>query len=179
MVLRLFYCRSRIQLHTPSLTLLGSFKALTSIHCISSCRLPKKESALFRSYRGPQHQPYSLPSSHPIIATSPLVCVLYDSSSGLKPLMPPPSDGNEHLPFVDLIKLDKLDDLTYKSIALPFSPGGQLREALPRAYGGHVYAQAAWAACQTVGRGFLLYVCTSVSSPGSPMLNAPRPVVVL
>ena len=73
--------------------------------------------------------------------------------------MPPPDDGNEYLPFEDLIKLEKLDDTTYRSIALPFSPGGQLRAALPRAYGGHVYAQSAWAACQTVDLGFQLYVC--------------------
>ena len=73
--------------------------------------------------------------------------------------MPPPHDGNEYLPFVDLIKLQKINDLAYRSIALPFSPGGQLSDAILRAYGGHVYAQAAWAACQTVEKGFLLYVC--------------------
>ncbi|KAK3700796.1 hypothetical protein LTR37_015768 [Vermiconidia calcicola] len=74
--------------------------------------------------------------------------------------MPPPHDGNEYLPFVDLIRLHKIHDLTYKSIALPFSPGGQLEVAIPRAYGGHVYAQSAWAACQTVGEGFLIFVCS-------------------
>lgn len=73
--------------------------------------------------------------------------------------MPPPDDGNEYLPFVDLIQLHRIDAQTFKSAALPFSPGGQLKDALPRAYGGHVYAQAAWAACQTVDPGFLLYVC--------------------
>ena len=74
-------------------------------------------------------------------------------------IMPPPDDGNEYLPFIDLIKLDKTDELTYRSIALPFSPGGVTPGALKRSYGGHVYAQAAWAACQTVERGFLIYVC--------------------
>jgi hypothetical protein len=73
--------------------------------------------------------------------------------------MPPPHDGNELLPFADLIKLQRIDSATFKSIALPFSPGGQLGAAVPRAYGGHTYAQAAWAACQTVEDGFLLYVC--------------------
>ena len=76
--------------------------------------------------------------------------------------MPPPDDGNQYLPFTDLIKLEKIDAVTYKSITLPFSPGGQLPRAVPRAYGGHVYAQAAWAACQTVDEGFLLYVCKLV-----------------
>ena len=73
--------------------------------------------------------------------------------------MPPPHDGNELLPFADLMKLERVDSVTFKSIALPFSPGGQLEDALPRAYGGHPYAQAAWAASQTVEKGFLLYVC--------------------
>ena len=76
-----------------------------------------------------------------------------------RPRMPPPDDGNEFLPFVDLIRLHKIDPLTFKSIALPYSPGGQLGTAVPRAYGGHPYMQAAWAACQTVEKGFLLYVC--------------------
>lgn len=40
--------------------------------------------------------------------------------------MPPPNDGNEYKPFVDLIKLEKINDVTYRSIALPFSPGGDL-----------------------------------------------------
>ena len=73
--------------------------------------------------------------------------------------MPPPDDGNQYLPFEDLIKLEKIDEVTYRSITLPYSPGGQLPNAVPRAYGGHVYAQSAWAACQTVNKGLLIYVC--------------------
>lgn len=73
--------------------------------------------------------------------------------------MPPPHDGNEYLPFADLIKLEKIDETAYQSIALPFSPGGQTRGSNNRSYGGHVYAQAAWAACQTVKDGLLLHVC--------------------
>lgn len=73
--------------------------------------------------------------------------------------MPPPHDGNEYLPFGDLIKVERIGDTTYRSIALPFSPGGHL--GIARSYGGHVYAQSAWAACQTVAPGFLLYVCES------------------
>ncbi len=73
--------------------------------------------------------------------------------------MPPPHDGNQYLPFAELIKLKKIDDTTYESIALPFSPGGQTPGSYDRAYGGHVYMQAAWTACQTVKKGFLIYVC--------------------
>ena len=73
--------------------------------------------------------------------------------------MPPPDDGNQLLPFVELMKLQKTGTTTYKSLTLPYSPGGQLPNAVPRAYGGHVYAQAAWAASQTVDKGFLIYVC--------------------
>lgn len=75
--------------------------------------------------------------------------------------MPPPHDGNQYQPFEELIEVKRIDDLTYQSIALPFSPGGQVKGSLNRAYGGHVFAQAAWAACQTVKKGLLLYVCKS------------------
>ena len=37
--------------------------------------------------------------------------------------MPPPKDGNQALPFADLVRLDKINDVTYRSRALPFSPG--------------------------------------------------------
>lgn len=74
--------------------------------------------------------------------------------------MPPPNDGNEYKPFVELMKLEKINDVTYRSIALPFSPGGDLPGTYDRAYGGHVYAQAAWAACSTVADGMLLHNVT-------------------
>ncbi|WPG99445.1 Hypothetical protein R9X50_00225900 [Acrodontium crateriforme] len=69
--------------------------------------------------------------------------------------MPPPHDGNTKLPFVDLMRLDKIDDTTFRSTALSFMPGGSV--GVQRSYGGHVYAQAAWAACQTVSKGFLIH----------------------
>ncbi|TKA62029.1 hypothetical protein B0A55_10962 [Friedmanniomyces simplex] len=72
--------------------------------------------------------------------------------------MPPPYDGNVYLPFVDLVKLEKVDERTYRSVAQPFAPGGPVGQG--RAYGGHVYMQAAWAACQTVADGFLLHNVT-------------------
>lgn len=68
--------------------------------------------------------------------------------------MPPPNDGNEYLPFVDMIALEKINSVTYRSKALPFSPG-----ASGRAYGGHVYAQAVWAAAHTVPEGYVIHVC--------------------
>ena len=66
--------------------------------------------------------------------------------------------GNVYLPFVDLMKLEKINGVTYRSIAQPFCPGGTHPRAVGRAYGGHVFAQAAWAAAQTVPKGFVLHV---------------------
>lgn len=73
--------------------------------------------------------------------------------------MPFPQDGNTYLPFVELMKLEKIDEDTFRSIAQPFSPGGNHPRAHGVAYGGHVYAQAAWAAAQTMSDGFVLHVC--------------------
>lgn len=75
--------------------------------------------------------------------------------------MPPPHDGNEYLPFKDMIALEKINSSTYRSKALPFSPG-----ASGRAYGGHVFCQAAWAAAQTVDPGFIVHVCACDLSHG-------------
>ncbi|KAK3071293.1 hypothetical protein LTR53_008886 [Teratosphaeriaceae sp. CCFEE 6253] len=80
--------------------------------------------------------------------------------------MTPPHDGNVYLPFADLVKLEKVDERTFRSIASPFSPGGPIGQG--RAYGGHVYMQAAWAASQTVADGFLLHNVTgNFLLPGS------------
>ncbi|TKA28527.1 hypothetical protein B0A54_16523 [Friedmanniomyces endolithicus] len=80
--------------------------------------------------------------------------------------MPPPQDGNVYLPFADLVRLEKVDDRTFQSTAMPFAPGGPVGQR--RAYGGHVYMQAAWAACQTVAEGFLLHNVTgNFLLPGS------------
>ena len=64
------------------------------------------------------------------------------------------SSSNKYLPFVDLFKLERIDDKTFRSTASPFTAG-----STGRAYGGHVYAQAAWAAAQTVTKGFIIHVC--------------------
>ena len=67
--------------------------------------------------------------------------------------MPPPDNGNEHIPFTQLVALDKIDENTYRSKALAFAPAGG-----NRTYGGHVYMQACYAAAQTVGKEFVLHV---------------------
>lgn len=71
--------------------------------------------------------------------------------------MPSIDDGNAYTPFVDLVKLEKINEVTFRSIAQPFAPGGQVNP-VKRSYGGHVFAQAAWAACQTVAKGLVLHV---------------------
>lgn len=92
--------------------------------------------------------------------------------------MPPPHNGNERLPFAQLVQLEKIDSNTFQSVALPFTPRGRPRDGDGKnddgvAYGGHVFMQAAWAACRTVPggdgngngdgrRGFLLSVSVSL-----------------
>jgi acyl-CoA thioesterase len=66
--------------------------------------------------------------------------------------------GNTYLPFVDLMRLETINDVTFRSTAQPFCPGGTHIKSAGRAYGGHVYAQAVWAAAQTVPEGFVLHV---------------------
>ena len=52
------------------------------------------------------------------------------------------------------IELEKIDAWTFRSIAKAYSPTGGENGT----YGGHVFAQAAWAAAQTVDEGFLIHV---------------------
>ncbi|KAK8232402.1 thioesterase-like superfamily-domain-containing protein [Phyllosticta capitalensis] len=62
------------------------------------------------------------------------------------------ANGNRYLAFTELMRLDKVGDGgAFKSTAKAFSPGDTTA-----AYGGHVYAQAVWAASQTVRRGFVV-----------------------
>lgn len=67
-------------------------------------------------------------------------------------------NGNAYTDFADLMALNKIDKTTFASAAPAYSPGG-----FTRAFGGHVYAQAAYAAAQTVREGFVLHVCMSLS----------------
>lgn len=65
------------------------------------------------------------------------------------------TEKREVLPFDKVIELEKISDITFRSITKAYSPtGGQ-----NGTYGGHVYAQSAWAAAQAVKEGFLLHVC--------------------
>lgn len=77
--------------------------------------------------------------------------------------MPPPRNGNEYVPFEKLIQLERINKDTFRSITLPFAPDGP-NGAPGAAYGGHVFMQAAWAACLTVSKGFLLSVRLSMNT---------------
>lgn len=63
-------------------------------------------------------------------------------------------DNGEAASFEELMKLEKLDDHTFRSVTRGYAP----TDGQNGTYGGHVYAQAAWAAAQTVEDGFLLHV---------------------
>lgn len=58
------------------------------------------------------------------------------------------------LPFDKVMQLEKIDERTFRSITKAYSPTGGENGT----YGGHVYAQAAWAAAQTVDEGYLIHV---------------------
>ena len=62
-------------------------------------------------------------------------------------------NGNAYISFTKLMALKRLDEWTFQSLHPAYSPGGFMR-----AYGGHVYAQAAIAAGRTVKPGFVLHV---------------------
>lgn len=74
-------------------------------------------------------------------------------------------DHGHVLPFDLLMQLEKIDDRTFRSVTQAFSPtdGETLGFG---AFGGHVYAQAAWAAAQTIKEGFLIHVCFSLTYSG-------------
>lgn len=63
------------------------------------------------------------------------------------------ASGNTYFPFVKLMELESVGSNVFKSIAKAFAPG---RGSM--AYGGHVFAQAVWAAAQTVTDGFVVNV---------------------
>lgn len=81
----------------------------------------------------------------------------------------PDNDGELTSPhsFTELMSLQRLEDALisypdstgpekierFRSLAIPFNPGQGTRS-----FGGHVYAQAAYAASKTVGRGLVIHV---------------------
>lgn len=76
-------------------------------------------------------------------------------------------DLTSPLAFVDLMALERIEDSEtskssssepekverFRSLATPFPPGEG-----NRSFGGHVFAQSAYAASKTVGKGFLVHV---------------------
>ncbi|EUC40037.1 hypothetical protein COCMIDRAFT_41565 [Bipolaris oryzae ATCC 44560] len=60
------------------------------------------------------------------------------------------------LPFDKVLELEQIDESTFRSITRSYSATG--RET--GSYGGHIFAQAAWAAAQTVKEGFLIHNIT-------------------
>jgi len=52
------------------------------------------------------------------------------------------------------MELEKIDDRTFRSVTKAYAPTGGENGT----YGGHVYAQAMWAAAQTVGEVYLIHV---------------------
>jgi acyl-CoA thioesterase II len=78
------------------------------------------------------------------------------SSEDLPPADPADwENGNFYAPFTLMIGLDKLDEWNFRSTYPAYSPGG-----FTRAYGGHVYAQAALAGARTVKAGFVMHSVT-------------------
>jgi hypothetical protein len=69
-------------------------------------------------------------------------------------LRPYYDDRGRALPFDQVMQLEKIDDGMFRSVTKAYSPTG----AENGTYGGCVYAQAVWAAAQTVDDGFLIHV---------------------
>jgi acyl-CoA thioesterase len=76
-----------------------------------------------------------------------------DRSPGMSRPLPPEPPSNIYRPLVDLLRVDRIGNNVFRSTAPPFTNRNN-----GRAYGGHVYAQAAWAAAQTVEKGFVIHV---------------------
>jgi acyl-CoA thioesterase len=58
------------------------------------------------------------------------------------------------LPFDKIIELETIDAWLFRSKVKAYSPTGGENGT----YGGHVFAQAAWAAARTVAEGLLIHV---------------------
>lgn len=80
------------------------------------------------------------------------------SSIMKKPLIPVPPDGQD---FADLMALEKIGDNKFRSTSMPCPGGPRVFDGklYITTFGGHVYAQSAWAAAQTVEKGFVIHVC--------------------
>lgn len=56
------------------------------------------------------------------------------------------------LPFDKIMELERIDDWTFRSVVKAWSP----TDGQNGTYGGHVFAQAAWAAAQTIPEGYMI-----------------------
>lgn len=70
----------------------------------------------------------------------------------------PCSEDGKPVSFEILMAIERINDHTFRSLTKAFEPGGDPLNK-NRAYGGHVYAQAIWAAAHTVLEGFVISVC--------------------
>lgn len=64
------------------------------------------------------------------------------------------NDKKEVVTFQELMSLERIDARTFRSRVKAYAPTGGENGA----YGGHVYAQSAWAAAQTVPEGMIIHV---------------------
>lgn len=77
-----------------------------------------------------------------------------------KPGRVPLPDQKVPITWAKQMSLEKVNDTTFKSLAgTPYASFvNRNGEQRPRAYGGHVYAQAAYAASKTVPEDFIIHV---------------------
>lgn len=77
-----------------------------------------------------------------------------------KPGRIPLPDRTAPITWAKQMSLEKVNGTTFKSlIGTPYASFvNRNGEPRPRAYGGHVYAQAAYAASKTVPAGFIIHV---------------------
>ena len=67
--------------------------------------------------------------------------------------------AGEVVTFADLMSLETFDSRTFRSKVKAYAPTGGENGA----YGGHVYAQSAWAAAQTVPEGMIIHVSLNLA----------------
>jgi acyl-CoA thioesterase len=80
-----------------------------------------------------------------------------EMSLGLRVPLPDPENA---LPWAHQMNLDKLSDTTFRSTMGTLSGGYATKNGKqrPRAFGGHVFAQSAYAASKTIDKGFIIHV---------------------
>jgi acyl-CoA thioesterase len=72
----------------------------------------------------------------------------------------PLPDPKNALPWAHQMNLEKLSETTFRSTmgALSGAHATKNGEQRPRAFGGHVFAQSAYAASKTIDKGFIIHV---------------------